>query len=81
MRFQDRDGAILSVIHEYGGVLARRHLKRMFWSNATLRAMQKRLSKLVKNDYLARPDINHNPNKSTIKSPARQASRKFLALK
>jgi hypothetical protein len=55
MRFQERDGAILTAVYEYGGVLARRHLKRMFWPHATLRAALKRLAKLVDNDYLARP--------------------------
>ena len=58
MRFQERDGAILWAIYEYDGVLARRHLKRMFWPDATLRALQKRLAKLVNNDYLARPTIH-----------------------
>jgi hypothetical protein len=55
MRFQERDGAILQTIYEYGGVLARRHLKRMFFPDTTLRALQKRLAKLVNNGYLARP--------------------------
>jgi len=59
MRFQERDGAILSAIHEYGGVLARRHVMRMFWPDATLRAMQKRLSKHVNSGYLARPTNLH----------------------
>ena len=43
MRFQGRDGRMISAIHRYGGVLARRHLKGMFWHDATLRAAQKRL--------------------------------------
>ena len=55
MRFQERDGAILSTIYDCAGVLARRHLKRMFFPHTTLRALQKRLAKLVNNDYLARP--------------------------
>ena len=59
MRFQERDGAILRVIHEYGGVLARRHLKMMFWPSATLRAVLKRLAKLVANGYLDRPTAYH----------------------
>jgi len=58
MRFQERDGAILWAIYEYDGVIARRHLKGMFWPDATLRALQKRLAKLVNNDYLARPTIH-----------------------
>lgn len=59
MRFQERDGEILSAIYKYGGVLARRHLKGMFWESATLRAAQKRLAKLVDNRYLARPTDHH----------------------
>jgi hypothetical protein len=55
MRFQKRDGAILTAIYEYDGVLARRHLKRLFWPDATLRAMQKRLAKLIGSGYLAKP--------------------------
>ena len=48
MRFQERDGRIIMAIYEYDGVLARRHLQRMFWPHATLRAVQKRLAKLVR---------------------------------
>ena len=59
MRFQERDGAILATIYEYDGVLAFRHLKRMFWPNVTLRAALKRLAKLVNDGYLARPTIHH----------------------
>jgi hypothetical protein len=46
---------MLLITFEYGGMLARRHLKQMFWPEATLRAAQKRLSKLVDNGYLSRP--------------------------
>ena len=55
MRFQERDGAILSAIYEYDGTLARRHLEDKFWKGASLRAVLKRLAKLVNNGYLARP--------------------------
>lgn len=55
MRFQPRDGEMLWGIYNSDGVLARRHLKRMFWQNASLRAMLRRLSLLVEHDYLARP--------------------------
>lgn len=58
MRFQERDGAILWAIYEYNGVIARRQLKCMFFPDTTLRALQKRLAKLVNNDYLARPTIH-----------------------
>lgn len=55
MRFQERDAQILRAIYEYDGVLARRHLKEMFWPGASLRAVQRRLSKLFQEGYLARP--------------------------
>ena len=55
MRFQERDGEILSAIYAYGGLLGRRHLKERFWPDATLRAAQKRLGKLVEAGYLDRP--------------------------
>ena len=58
MRFQQRDGEILSMIYVYDGVLALRHLKMRFWPNATLRAAQKRLSKLLSGNYLARPTVS-----------------------
>lgn len=59
MRFQARDGAILSAIYHHDGILARRHLKARFWPNSTLRAVQKRLAKLVVNDFLARSTTAH----------------------
>ena len=55
MRFQTRDGEILQAIYEYGGLLAGRHLQEMFWPDKSLRAMQKRLSELFTNGYIARP--------------------------
>ena len=55
MRFQKRDGEILLALYDYGGLLSRRHLQEMFWLDRTLRAMQKRLSKLHMNGYIARP--------------------------
>jgi hypothetical protein len=59
MRFQERDGAILSAIYQHDGILSRRHLKALFWPTASLRAVQKRLAKLVANGYLARPTKLH----------------------
>jgi hypothetical protein len=58
MRFQERDGAILWAIYVYGGLLARRHLQEMFFPGTTLRALQKRVAKLVENSYLARPTMH-----------------------
>jgi hypothetical protein len=59
MRFQERDGEILHAIYEYGGVLAGRQIKEMFWPDKSLRAVQKRLSKLHNHHYIARP-TNHD---------------------
>lgn len=64
MRFQHRDGEILKAIYENDGVLARRHIKDLFWPNSTWRAMEKRLSKLYKADYIvwpSKPQHKMNP--------------------
>jgi hypothetical protein len=55
MRFQDRDGEILQTIADYGGLVAKRQLKEMFWQGKSLRAMEKRLSKLHQNGLIAWP--------------------------
>ena len=55
MRFQDRDGEILETIYSYGGVLARRQLKELFWSYKSWRAMEKRLAKLYHNRLIDWP--------------------------
>jgi hypothetical protein len=55
MRFQLRDEEILNAIQSYGGVMARRQLKELFWPDKTWRAMEKRLSKLYHNHYLDWP--------------------------
>lgn len=55
MRFQERDSRIISAIHNYDGVLARRHLKEMFWPQATHQAMERRLSLLRHNHFLDWP--------------------------
>lgn len=55
MRFQNRDGEILVAIYERDGVLAKRHIKEMFWPHATLRAMEQRLAKLKKYGYITWP--------------------------
>jgi len=56
MRFQDRDGDILQVIMDYGGLLAKRQLKEMFWADKSQRAMEKRLAKLFHNNLITWPD-------------------------
>jgi hypothetical protein len=55
MRFQARDEEVLSAIQQYGGVMARRHLKDIFWPDKTWRAMEKRLAKLYRGGYLDWP--------------------------
>ena len=59
---------MLQTIYECGGVLARRHLKRMFFPDTTLRALQKRLAKLVDDGYLARP-TTHQRRTQPIPEP------------
>jgi hypothetical protein len=56
MRFQERDEQILKAIYDYGGVLARRQLKELFWPEKSLRAMEIRLSKLQKAGYINWPN-------------------------
>ncbi len=56
LRFQDRDQEILNAIYEYGGVVAKRQLKEIFWPDKTPRAMEKRLSKLYRGEYLDWPN-------------------------
>jgi hypothetical protein len=59
MRFQPRDGLILWFIYLLDGVVGRRHIKDMYWPNATQRAMLRRLSLLVQYGYLDRPSMDH----------------------
>lgn len=59
MRFQNRDAQILLKIYENDGVLARRHIKNTFWPDKTTRAMEVRLLKLQRNDYLSWPTQEH----------------------
>src|SRR5688572_479726 len=55
MRFQPRDGALLQALCSYDGVLARRHLKQLFWAQASVRAMEMRLSLLHRQGYVDWP--------------------------
>jgi len=57
MRFQDRDGEILTAIHKYDGVLAKRQIRGLFWPQASLQAMERRLSLLYHTGYLNMPDF------------------------
>jgi hypothetical protein len=52
LHFQDRDELLLKALQEYDGVLARRHIKYLFWKNKSWRAMEKRLSKLHLAQYI-----------------------------
>lgn len=60
MRFQNRDAQILLKIYENDGVLAKRHIKKIFWPDKSRRAMEVRLSKLQRNDYIAWPTQEHH---------------------
>jgi len=59
MRFQERDSQIIATIYKYDGVLSRRHLKEMYWPEATNQAMERRLSLLKHNDFLDWPSKDH----------------------
>ena len=59
MRFQQRDGEIIQAIFDNDGVMAKRHLKIMFWPDKSLRAMEQRLSKLFEAGYLLWPNREH----------------------
>jgi hypothetical protein len=58
MRFQERDEQILRAIYDFGGVLARRQLKDLFWPEKSLRAMEIRLAKLHRADYISWPNTD-----------------------
>jgi len=55
MRFQERDGLLIQALFDYE-ILARRHIKRMFWPYASTRAMEMRLSLLYHNGYINWPN-------------------------
>jgi len=59
MRFQERDGDILHTIYDNDGVLAKRHLKELFWSDKSWRAMEQRLKKLFVGKYILWPSREH----------------------
>jgi hypothetical protein len=59
MRFQNRDAQILLKIYENDGVIARRQIKDIFWSDKSMRAMEVRLSKLNRNNYISWPTPDH----------------------
>jgi len=64
MLFQDRDGEIIKKIYDHDGILSRRHFKKLYWPNSTTRAMERRLSKLKKTEY-----INWPSHKQRITKP------------
>ena len=57
MRYQERDSAILQTIYNYDGVVARRHIKYLFWRDKGWRWMERRLSLLNMNGYLQWPSM------------------------
>jgi len=58
IRFQPRDYQVLLAIHNHDGVVARRHLKYMFWREKSWRAMERRLSLLKVNGYIEWPSLD-----------------------
>ena len=62
MRFQQRDAAILEAIYQNEGVLAKRHIKSLFWSNGKERTMQIRLAKLRNANYIDWPTVEQRRN-------------------
>lgn len=56
MRFQARDGEIIQAIYKYDGVLARRHIKQLFWPTASVKTMERRLSLLYHSGFLNMPN-------------------------
>lgn len=57
MRFQERDGELLLAVQNLDGVVARRHLKYLFWPDKTWRAMERRLSLLKAGGYIEWPSL------------------------
>jgi hypothetical protein len=59
MKFQPRDAEMLQAINDNQGILARRHLKALFWQDKSWRAMEQRLAKLFHIGYLCWPGKDH----------------------
>jgi len=59
MRFQSRDGEILKLVYENDGVVAKRHIKFLFWRDSSQRAMEQRLSRLYQEEYISWPNRDH----------------------
>jgi hypothetical protein len=57
LRFQDRDEAILWAVYNHDGVVARRHIKDLFWNQKNWRGMARRLSFLKSQDYVQWPSM------------------------
>ena len=55
MKFQPRDTEMLQAIQENQGILARRHLKELFWKDKSWRALEQRLAKLSRAGYVSWP--------------------------
>lgn len=57
MRFQARDAEMLQAIQKYDGVLARRQVKDLFWKDANVKTMERRLTLLLRNAFLNMPTL------------------------
>lgn len=58
-QFQKRDGEIIKLIYEHDGVVAKRHIKEIFWPESSWRAMEQRLAKLANLDFIIWPEKEH----------------------
>lgn len=55
MRFQARDREIFFAVQKYDGILTRRQIKAIFWPQASVQAMERRLTLLHRNGDLDWP--------------------------
>ena len=63
MRFQSRDENIIHAIQKYDGVLARRQIKNLFWKNASIKTMERRLTLLYHNGFINLPSLDQRRTK------------------
>jgi hypothetical protein len=63
MKFQKRDKYIVQTIYSHDGVVAKRHLKMLFWPGKTQRAMEQRLAVLHHERYIDWPTLEQRRTK------------------
>ena len=62
MRFQHRDSAIINMIYQNEGVVAKRQIKAQFWPGKNKRTMEIRLAKLHNAGYISWPTLEQHQN-------------------